>query len=338
MAAGAFCSSAEELGLLGEMLKSDSKGASVAATFLQGYALQVCHVRHLMAILNSSDDVQKLKACLQEAEKPAVSTNDRGVWLQRWLHLFGVAEAPASLAAPSNYSKVLLRWATNDAQRAKKRLEAATRATTRGSDTQRASGLERLEREKQAECQPVVLPGHQQSSRIEGGTADAAAAEAAGAGAAEAEAEVADADADAAVAAAAPKMVGGEMAALAAAAAAAEPQQLEGAGITAAPAGAAVAEAAGAGAAEVVDADANAAAAAAAPEVVGGELAVLAAAAADAEPQQREETVSAAAPRGEESPREQRLRTERERANKLCWELRKELEKEREKGEMVSPH
>ena len=68
VAAGAFCSSAEELGLLGEMLKSDSKGASVAATFLQGYALQVCHVRHLMAILNSSDDVHKLKACLQEAE------------------------------------------------------------------------------------------------------------------------------------------------------------------------------------------------------------------------------------------------------------------------------
>ena len=223
MAAGAFCSSTEELGLLGEMLKSDSRGASVAATLLQGYALQICHVRHLMAILNSNDDMQKLKVYLQEAEKPAVSINDRGVWLQRWLHLFGVAEAPASLDAPSKRSKVLLEWASTDAKRAKKRLADATRATKRGSDTQRASGLERLEREKQAECQPIVLPVDLQSSRLEGAQADAAVTEAAGAGAA----EVVDADANAAAAAAAPEVVGGELAVLAAAAADAEPQQRE---------------------------------------------------------------------------------------------------------------
>ena len=66
--AGAFCSSAEELELLGAMLKSMAGGASAAASLLKGLPLQVGMVRRLLAILGSPAKVAELRGGLQKGE------------------------------------------------------------------------------------------------------------------------------------------------------------------------------------------------------------------------------------------------------------------------------
>ena len=59
-ATGAFCSSAEELELLGGMLNNMAGGAAAAAALFQGSSLQVGMVHSLVAILNSLPKVEKI--------------------------------------------------------------------------------------------------------------------------------------------------------------------------------------------------------------------------------------------------------------------------------------
>ena len=161
-AAGAFCSSSEELELLGGMLKSMAGGSAAAATLLKGSVLQVGMVHCLVAIINSPPKVAKLKGCLQGG-KAAVATADKGVWLQVWLHFLGGVEPPASLAHQSIFSKALRTWAESNAERAQKQLETARKRLQRAERSQTAQlpdAREKLAAEEEASRKPFELSAH----------------------------------------------------------------------------------------------------------------------------------------------------------------------------------
>ena len=161
-AAGAFCSSSEELELLGGMLKSMAGGAAAAATLCKGSPLQLGMVHCLVDILNNPLKVAKLKGCLQGG-KPAVSTMDKGVWLHVWMHFFGGVDAPASLEYQSDFSKALRRWAERSEARATKTLKDVRRGLKSAEEKQTAqlpAKRERLAAEEEALRKPFELPAH----------------------------------------------------------------------------------------------------------------------------------------------------------------------------------
>ena len=156
----AFCSSAEELGLLGDMLFSRADGAAAASTLLKGSKLEVHMVHGLVAVLNSSLKVGKLRGCLQKAGA-VVSSTDRTVWLHWWLYLLGGTKAPASLEVQSKFSLALFKSAEKEAGAAKTRLAEARRK--KATEEQAAAVREeRIAREEEAACQPFVLPANVQ--------------------------------------------------------------------------------------------------------------------------------------------------------------------------------